>query len=97
MALQVRKSQYLQTEFSSRTLVCDVSFHGERVYLFAIKTWRDLSALPAAPPALPPKNQTGNWIVVTWQVPGYLYVLVLPKSAEHLYHELLRVSPSGLV
>lgn len=97
MALQAHRSQYLKTEFSSRTVVYDVNFRGETVYLFAIKTWRDLSALPAAPPALPPTNQTGAWIVVTWQASGCLYVLALPKSAVRLYRQLLRVSPSGLV
>ena len=97
MALQVQSSRYLKTEFSSRTVVYDVSFHGERVYLFAIKTWRDLSALPAAPPALPPKDQSGAWIVVTWQASGYLYVIALPETAERLYHKLLHVQPSGLV
>lgn len=31
------------------------------------------------------------------QAAGYLYVIALPKAAEHLYHELLHVQPSGLV
>jgi hypothetical protein len=68
----------------------DMSLPGCPAVLFAIKTRRELSSFPAAPPK--PRAQTGAWnFVAVWRgaKPGHLYVLAF-QGPERDYERLFR-------
>ena len=95
-----RRWQQAHTSLAACTVAYDVSSRRDanNAVLLAIKTRRDLTAIPPTPPRTP-KPHTGKWSqwqTAVWQERGFLYVLAVGTGAD--YRRILRApSAAGLV